>query len=552
MNEAETRAEQKLQELIAAGYESEVVEFKEAKKQYDFNKLGKYFSALSNEANLKCKQDAWLVFGIEDANKSFVNTQFRTNPSALQSLKKEIADKTTQRISFIDIHELKLAQGRVVMFQIPAAPQGLPISFDGHYYGRDGESLGALNIEEIERIRSQKTRHDWSAEIVEDGGIDDLCPIAITHARKYFSKKHPNKIPEFEEWDNVTFLNKAKLCIKGRITRAALLLLGKPEAEHLLNPGTSKISWILKDNDNVEKDYKHFTCPLIISVYDVFKKIRFLKYRYLLDDSIFPEEVDQYAPFTVREALNNCIAHQDYTLGGKITVTESEGGFLVFSNAGDFIPLSVEEVITADAPESLYRNKFLADAMVNLDMIDTIGSGIKKMFNIQKEKFFPLPDYDFSNQKVSVKIVGKVMDLNYARKLASMPDLSLLEIMALDRVSKKKNLHDNEIQMLRSKGLVEGRRPNLFISGKVARVTGEQSDYMKQKGIEDAYAEKMIQDYLKEFGTAKRGDLESFLLDKLPGVLSESQKKNKVKNLLQKLKKNGVIEPDGKQWKLKI
>src|SRR5690606_32410444 len=108
------------------------------------------------------------------------------------------------------------------------------------------------------------------------------------------------------------------------------------------------------------------------------------KYRYIKSDSLFPEEVDQYDPYIIREALNNCIAHQDYTLGGKIIVVENEDGLLTFTNSGKFIPNSVEEVVTSESPEPRYRNTFLVGAMVNLNMIDTIGSGIKRMYNIQR------------------------------------------------------------------------------------------------------------------------------------------------------------------------
>jgi ATP-dependent DNA helicase RecG len=56
--------EQTLKHLLSLGAETEIVEFKEAKNTYDFSKLGKYFSALSNEANLNRKSCAWLVFGV--------------------------------------------------------------------------------------------------------------------------------------------------------------------------------------------------------------------------------------------------------------------------------------------------------------------------------------------------------------------------------------------------------------------------------------------------------------------------------------------------------
>ncbi len=43
--------------------ENEVVEFKKAERNFDIDDLGKYFSALSNEANLHGVDFAWLVMG---------------------------------------------------------------------------------------------------------------------------------------------------------------------------------------------------------------------------------------------------------------------------------------------------------------------------------------------------------------------------------------------------------------------------------------------------------------------------------------------------------
>lgn len=377
-----------------------------------------------------------------------------------------------------------------------------------------------------------------------------MSPEAILKARESYKKKNSHLLDEINEWDDITFLNKAKVCIKSKMTRTAIILLGKPESEHFISPATSKISWILRDKDNIEKDYQHFTCPLLLNTEAVHKKIRNLKYRYIADGTLFPEEVDQYDPYIVREGLNNCIAHQDYNLGGKINVVENEDGKLTFVNSGKFIPISIEEVVTSDAPEPTYRNPFLVEAMINLNMIDAIGSGIKRMFNIQRKKFFPLPDYEFTADKVKLTITGKVVDINYARKAASIPNLSLLDIMLLDKVSKSKVLNDAEMLQLKSKGLIEGRKPNFHISATVAKATGDKADYIKQRGIDDGYCQKIILDYLETFGEGKKEDFEAVLLDKLPDVLDYTQKSNKIKNNLQSLRKQGLIYPDNRSWKL--
>lgn len=192
----------RLRELLAMPAETEVLEFKEAKNGYDFTKLGKYFSALSNEANLKGKPYAWLVFGVNDKHQ-IVSTKFRANNRAdLDHLKSEIAQKINSRINFVEIYELNnLLEGRVVMFQIPAAPQGIPVSFDGHYYGRDGEELSALNIEEMERIRKQIIQTDWSAMICNGSSINDLDDNALIVARQNFAIKNPRLREEIPKWD---------------------------------------------------------------------------------------------------------------------------------------------------------------------------------------------------------------------------------------------------------------------------------------------------------------------------------------------------------------
>ncbi len=200
-----------LNEFMALPTETEWLEFKEAKDNYDFSKLGKYFSALSNEANLKNNPYGWLIFGVEDKTRNIAGTRYRPHRSSLDSLKLEIANKTNNRITFIEIHELDLPAGRVIMFQIPAAPKGIPTTYEGHFYGRDGQSIGPLNLQEIEQIRNQIKAYDWSALICDGATIQDLEPSAIIKAREKYKEKFPQKAREVDTWDNTTFLNKSKV-----------------------------------------------------------------------------------------------------------------------------------------------------------------------------------------------------------------------------------------------------------------------------------------------------------------------------------------------------
>lgn len=522
--------------------EDEIVEFKKVENSFSDNDLGEYFSALSNEANLKHAKHAWLVFGVDNKTHHIVGSQYKPTKAALDEMKKKIADQTTNRITFDEIYTVEKNGKRVVLFQIPPAPQGVPVAYKGHYYGRDGESLVALNLHELETIRNQRIEDDWSVQIVAQADITDLDTEAIKKARDLYQTAHPDKKDEMLEWDDATFLNKAKLTVKGKITNAAVLLLGKPESEALISPSVAQIKWILKDVNGVERDYQIFSCPFVLAVDKVYSKIRNLKYRYINPEfrTLFPEEIDTYEPYVIREAINNAIAHQDYRLGGQINVVEFDDK-IVFSNKGSFIPGKIDNVLLNNAPEEHYRNRFLCNAMVGLKMVDTIGSGIRKMYNYQRSRLFPAPVYDLSGERVEVTITGKIIDMNYASLLARNPSLSLMDIELLNRVQMKGMLSDEEVFYLRKKKLIEGRLPNLFVSKGVAQSTGQRIVYSKHKGLEMKACEELLINSLRDHRSLSKPEVVELLWNVLPDLLTDNQKRNKINNLLSKLRIQGKI-----------
>ncbi len=536
-----------LSKLLKLPSETEVIEFKTAEKEFEFDKLGRYFSALSNEANIKNSESGWLVLGVSNNPRNVVGTLYKKNSGQIEKLKHDLSQKTNENLTFKEIHTLRHPKGRVLIFEISPAPKGIPVSWGGHYYGRNGESLVALSLTEMEAIRSSGNEADWSAEICTKARISDLDTKAIIQARKNYIEKNPGLKKEITSWDDLTFLNKAKITRQGNITNAAIILLGKAESAILLSPSVAQISWILKDKHGKELDYAHYAPPFLLSVEDVFSKIRNLTYRYIPENSVYPTEITQYEAYVLREALQNCIAHQDYSLRGKISVVEFPEK-LVFANLGKFIPGSVENVIKEDSPPAIYRNRFLADAMVNLKMIDTIGSGIKRMYNLQKDRFFPLPDYDLSKgQAVKVTIFGKVMDAKYTKLLASNPNLSIDIVYWLDKVQKNQKVNrDIYNDILKPGKYVEGRYPNIFISALVSTSQTEKANYIRNKAFDDKHYIELITEYLHKFGHASRADIDTLLLSKLPEFLSPSQKKFKINNLLNKMSnKLNVIKNTG-------
>jgi len=175
--------------------------------------------------------------------------------------------------------------------------------------------------------------------------------------------------------------------------------------------------------------------------------------------------------------------------------------------------------------------------MVSFNMIDSIGSGIKRMFKVQRDRFFPMPDYDFGDKKVKVTLIGKVLDMEYARVLVRHPDLSLSEIIMLDKVQKKKELNDDEIKHLKDKKLIEGRKPNFHFSVAIAEKTEQKADYIKIRGFKDVHYKDMILEYINKYGSASKEDIDELILDILPKILDEKQKENKIRNLIYAMSK---------------
>lgn len=551
-------------ETLMYRWEFEIVEFKEAKGGYDTDKIGRYFSAISNEANLRQQQYGWLVFGVGEQNKTkqVVGTSFKKgDKSLLERFKYEISRDTANGMTFYDIIEIfpvvNNKEYRVLMFKIPAAATGIPTDWKTNYYERAGESLVPLKQYKIDAIRSQE-RRDWSKQVLEQASIEHLDKDAVALAREKYKEKmnqeHISK--EVDAMSDEQFLTKIKLMINGKITHAGMLLLGNSDYDYMFQSAPG-IMWRLYGADNMDRDYAIFKIPFINVVDKVFAKVRNLTYRYMPNQmTLFPMETEQYDSWLMRELLNNCIAHTNYQLGGRIYVNEFEDR-LKFTNPGDFIPQKIEYVLEASYSPPFYRNQLLAESMAAFHMIDTATLGIRRAYNIQKAKYFPMPDYNISSgTQVEVTIYGKTLNDRYMHILYDHQDLDLQTVFLIDRIQKGLPVEKEEVDRLRSQKLVEGRLTSLHLSASAAKSIDESTSYIKNKGFDDKYYKDLIVEYLKQYRKARKKDIRELLWDKLPNVLSDGQKENKIHNLLASLKRQGIIGKDSENqqqsnWVLK-
>ena len=532
--------------------ESEVVEFKKAENSFDFDDLGKYFSALSNEANLRGLDFAWLIFGYDEKKHEIVGTSYKNGESALNNLKHDFAQHTTDGQTFREIVPIEVDGKRILMFKIPASPRNIVMKWKGIAFGRDGESLKPLNQSKMDEIRHQTPEPDWSAELVPNATIDDLDEVAIAKARKMFKKVH-SRIPaeEVNRWSTEEFLSKCELMVDGKLTRAAIILLGKMFSDSKLRPAVAEVTWTLRDEKQDVVDYEHFSVPFILTVDEILAKIHNLTLREMPGGTLFPDTMKQYDDYTIREALHNCIAHQDYTLRQRINFVENPG-FLYYANGGSFIPGTLENALATNGPQRFFRNACLCKAMVHLNMIDTVSRGIKKMFTEQMERRFPMPDYEIDNEKkeVAVRIYGNAINERYTKLLKDNNTLTLHDCISLDAIQKGHRIDDEIAQDLMKRGLIEGEAPNYTISLGVAKASKQLPGYTRVRGLERDKLKQMILQYIQNAGSdgAKRDAILEYLQGTLPSRNTYEQNETLIYHLLSELRKAGLIEANGKIW----
>ena len=347
-----------IDELRALPKENEWVEFKTGNVTTN-EKLGQYISGLSNAACIANKSFAYLVFGINDDTHEVegTNYKFKNRKEGNEELELWIKRYLSPSIKF-DHFTCDYNAQHVEIFRIPAAI-GEPTNFKFYPYIRFDSSLTDLKKYPHYLRAIYNSQTDWSAQIVDKASIDDLDENAIKIAKEKYKEKNTNEpfYNDIDNWSSKTFLDKLKITVDGKITNTAIILLGKPETAHYISPAVAQITWKL---DTEEKAYQHFNMPLYTEVNNVLAKIRNVNYKFFPDNQLVAAEVIKYDTEVILEALNNCIAHQDYSRHSRILLTEKINK-LIFSNEGSFFEGTAEDYTAGEKTPNKYRNKWLAD-----------------------------------------------------------------------------------------------------------------------------------------------------------------------------------------------
>ena len=527
-------------------------EFKNLKNSFCGDEKDDVISYVSAIANM---EGGFLVVGVYDKTLEIVGTDTYNydRQKAILRLTDRCANLSSEGLDIIE-YITSDTQKKVWVIRIPKHLPKRPVYAHDKAWQRIEDSLVELTLERLNAILDEPlfTGSDWSAEIVPNAAIDDLDEVAIAKARVMFKKVH-SRIPaeEVNAWSVEEFLSNAGVMIDGGITRAAIILLGKPVSVFKLRPAVVRVTWSLRDEKQDVVDYEHFTAPFILTVDQILAKVRNLTMREMPGGTLFPDVMQQYDDYSMREILHNCIAHQDYTLQERINLVENPG-FLYYANGGSFIPGTLQKALATHGPQRHYRNECLCNAMVNFNMIDIVGRGIRKIFNQQWERRFPMPDYeiDAAKKEVAVRLYGNAINEKYTKLLKDNKDLSLEDCILLDAVQKGHRLSESDAKNLLERGLVEGEYPDLTISLSIARQTKQLPEYTKVKGLERDKIKQMALQYIQNAGEegTKKNSLLDYLKDVLPQRNSQEKNLRLLGNILSEMNTDGSVVLRGKLW----
>ena len=516
------------------------------------NDVISYVSAIAN------MEGGHLVIGVQDKTLEIVGTDLtKFNLNAQSAVWKLIEHCTNLSSEGLSINEYitEDTQKTVWVIHIPKHLPRRPVYAHKKAWQRVEDSLVEMTQERLDAILEEPIfeAKDWSAEIVPNATLADLDELAIAKARVMFKRVHASKIPseEIDAWSVEELLSNSGIMIAGKLTRAAIILLGKPVSVFKLRPAVAEVTWTLRDEHQEVVDYEHFTVPFILTVDQILGKIRNLTMRELPGGTLFPDTMKQYDDYTIREALHNAIAHQDYTLQQRINFVENPG-YLYYENGGSFIPGTLQKALATKGPQRHFRNECLCRAMVNFNMIDTVSRGIKKMFNEQWRRHFPMPDYeiDATNNEVGVIIYGNSINEKYTKLLKENNTLTLDDCMLLDAVQKGHRISEDNVVMLLERGLLEGDGSEYRISLDVAKKTRQLPEYTRNKGLDKSKIQQMILQYLQNAGStgAKRDAIFDYLKEALPQNKTHEQQERMLGHILSDMRDNKMISIDGRTW----
>lgn len=512
--------------------ETEHLEFKAAKSQFNVEKLTNYCCALANEGG------GALLLGVSDAKPHRV-----VGTSAFPDLNLVVNKVLPQLRLRIRVEEVLHPDGRVLVITVPSRPIGFPLQTNGTYWMRAGESLVAMTNDQLQAI-FQEAGHDFSAEFCRGLQMADLEPEAIDRFRKRWLE---NGAPEsLERVSDEKLLSAAELMDEDGISYAALILFGTgralgrylADAEVIYEYRSGEAE--IRHQDRVEYRQGLFLFfDLLLTKIDARNDKQFFL------DGPYRREIPTFNGGAVREVLLNAICHRDYRQAGSIFVRQFPRRLEVVSPGGFPPGVTVENILHKQAP----RNRRLAEAFARCALVERSGQGLDIIYRECLKETKPLPNFARSDKyQVSISLDSHVQDPKFVLFLEKLAEetrqtFSLEDLQVINAVYQGQPVPEEareQLPALVDLGVLEqigrGRGQRHVLSQRFYSFLGKPGTYTRTVGLDRETNKALL---LKHIETSQGVQLAE--LTEVVPALSRSQ----LQSMLRELKEDGLVRHEG-------
>lgn len=539
-----------IQELKHLRESEDPVEFKEAKGgNYSYSGGSKltpkdrrhcilgYVSAFANEGG------GYLVFGMKDKHPHEVSGTYQA-VDGIGKLSQDIYNDLKIRVDVSELFEDGL---RVVVIKVPGRPAGKVYKFEDVPLMRVGEELLPMSDERYLRI-IQEQEPDFSEQICSGATIHDLDDNAVAKLKETYARKQHN--PRFLTLSNQQALSDVGLINSGKVSNAAIILVGKSEAIRRFIPQATINLEYRNSIGQITFDNRYqFQEPYFISLEKIWETINLRNGNVPVQQGPFIFDIPYFNIEVIREALNNAVAHRDYKRTSEVIIKQYPNQLNIINPGGFPIGVNLDNLLTVN---STPRNRLLADVLAKTGIVERSGQGIDKIFYQSVSEAKPEPDFSFSDDfQVELRLSAIVQDKAFAifinevqKSRESDNKLGVKEIIALGRIRRgiDKNAIEPELaNKLIREGLVEkvGKTTaqRLILSKTYYSFTDTQGKYTLENIQDPHHAQTFI---LKHFSEFKEAQMKDFVQ-----LLETYFTREQIKNCVYNLVKRGILEKSG-------
>lgn len=511
--------------------EGENIEFKKAENAFEFDELAKYACAISNRGG------GYVVFGITDQRpRQVVGSRAFGQPERTRA---GLMERLHLRIDF---HLLEASGNRVLVFDVPSRPVGVPIQDKGIAWWREGDSLVEMPMDEMRAVFAE-TGHDFSSDICKDAEMGDLDGDAIEVFRRRWMDKSSH--PGLANLSQMQILHDCEVVTEKGITFAALVMFGtRPALGRLL--GQSEVIFEFRSTEasgpaQQREEFRQGFFSFHNKIWDLIN-LRNDKQHY--QDGLFVLDVPTFDERVVREVILNAVCHRDYQLGGSVFIRQYPNRLVVDSPGGFPPDITLDNILDRQSP----RNRRIADILARCGLVERSGQGMNLMFELSVKQAKSLPDFSGTDRNhVRVTLDGMVQDpqlLTMMKRIGqeTLQSFSTGDFLVVNHIRREQIIPAalrDRIPHLLDLGVIERVARGRFILGRrYYEAVGRKGVYTRKRGLDRETNKELLLRHIRE--NAETGSKMDEFYQVFPGLV-----RTQIQRLLRDLKAQGRIHSHG-------